>query len=97
MQEADSLEYVEAPGSVESSLTCLRWTCKKLPETEFVFLTATLIALEQLPSERSNKPGAIQSKRYLPNLQSSCCELCDAFDGKNNLKFTWTCSLIRPI
>lgn len=63
-----SFEYVEVLGSAESSLSCLLWTHKNLPETEFVFLTATLIALEQLPSKRSNKPVAIERKCYLPNV-----------------------------
>lgn len=62
-------KYVEVLGSTKSSPSCFLWTYKNLPETLFRFLTATLIALEQFPSERSNKPMAIECKRYLPNVQ----------------------------
>lgn len=66
----NSLEYVEALGSTKSSPSCLLWTYKNLPETQFRFLTATLIALEQFPSEPSNKPVAIECGRYLPIVQA---------------------------
>lgn len=57
------LEYEEVFGIPGSSLSCLLWTHKNVPETEFGFLldlTATLIALELLPSTRSSKPMVVE-------------------------------------
>lgn len=57
------LEYEEVFGIAESSLSRMLWTHKNVPETEFGFLldlTATLIALELLPSTRSSKPMVVE-------------------------------------
>ncbi len=51
------LEYVEAFGSTENSLSRLLWTHKNVPETEFRFLldlTIAVIALE-LPEQTSQQ------------------------------------------
>lgn len=50
-------------GSLERSLSCLLWTHKNVPETEFGFLLnlpAALIALELFQSKPPRQPPAVQ-------------------------------------